>query len=451
MWSLRLAAWVALGCVLGGCDRGTPVAPPPAANEQPATNEQPAQTRDAELSAQPQSAQSASWLTILAFDVPHVVRRHVPVQVSMKIRTPRKEPLTVAAELLADNGTATPLDPWLITLDGKPAKWPTTDANVTQVVGCLLDSDELPDTTRLRISVTAGDTTQSIEAQLTINNRKPSVLLIDGRVRYEYRFLSELLQRERSVRFQAFNFGWDRSGPPLAHSRWIPGDGEEAVPALSALPETKTEDDRARLFRTYDVIIIGDVRRQHLPDTFLQAVREFVREHAGGVIFVAGEQYNPLAFGGSPLEDLLPFELASHNRNQVIVGNVVKPWQATDAGRIAWPLMLEKDPEKNDWLWKAGLHGFYWFQPIQRVRDGATVWMVHPRNTEYSDNERRMRLTVQTDDGDEYPLMVTQLIGRGRSLYIGSDDLWYIRGAHGNRYYQPLWLNLIRYAAQGRE
>ena len=292
---------------------------------------------------------------------------------------------------------------------------------------------------------TADDNWKDIWVRFT--NRKTTVLLIDGRVRYEYRFLSEMLQRDPTIRFQAYNFGWDRSGPPLAHSRYL-DDTDPPVLPLTDLPPSETPEDCEKFYENYDVVILGDVKRQMMPDSFLKMLQEFVGKHKGGVVFVAGQQHNPMGFEGSPLEDLVPVKLASLNRNQAVVTNIVKPWTFTPEGMNDEMFRLDPDKVRNQYLWKS-LHGFYWFQPIQEAKEGSMVLARHPIITEYSENGRR-ELKVQTSGGEGYPMIVYMDYAKGCVLYIGSDDLWYIRGGHGNKYYQPVWSQIIARMAARR-
>ena len=67
----------------------------------------------------------------------------------------------------------------------------------------------------------------------------------------------------------------------------------------------------------------------------MQNLVEFVTEKGGGVLFIAGELFNPLSYRGTPLELLLPIELADA-RNPTAVGterDVVPP--RADARRAA--------------------------------------------------------------------------------------------------------------------
>ena len=58
----------------------------------------------------------------------------------------------------------------------------------------------------------------------------------------------------------------------------------------------------------------------------MQNLVEFVTEKGGGVLFIAGELFNPLGYRGTPLELLLPIELADA-RNPTAVGTGVNAFR----------------------------------------------------------------------------------------------------------------------------
>ena len=87
----------------------------------------------------------------------------------------------------------------------------------------------------------------------------------------------------------------------------------------------------------YDVVIFGDADTSFLSQSQMQNLVEFVTEKGGGVLFIAGELFNPLSYRGTPLELLLPIELADA-RNPTAVGTSVNVVPArADARRTREP------------------------------------------------------------------------------------------------------------------
>ena len=59
----------------------------------------------------------------------------------------------------------------------------------------------------------------------------------------------------------------------------------------------------------YDCIIFGDVDPAFLSLTAMQNIAAFVVQKGGGVVFIAGPEFTPLAYAETPLAPLVPVEL----------------------------------------------------------------------------------------------------------------------------------------------
>ncbi len=68
--------------------------------------------------------------------------------------------------------------------------------------------------------------------------------------------------------------------------------------------------NRDELF-AYDVVIFGDVNPSYLSRPVLENLAAFVQERGGGMVVIAGPRHTPVAYRGSPLEDLLPIDLST--------------------------------------------------------------------------------------------------------------------------------------------
>ncbi len=67
---------------------------------------------------------------------------------------------------------------------------------------------------------------------------------------------------------------------------------------------------REELF-AFDVVIFGDVNPSFLSASVLANLHDFVAEKGGGVAFIAGPLFTPLAYRNTPLEPLFPIDLAT--------------------------------------------------------------------------------------------------------------------------------------------
>src|SRR6185437_14619007 len=116
-------------------------------------------------------------------------------------------------------------------------------------------------------------------------------LYLDSEPRYEFRYLKNYLERDESIDLNVVLLSSD------------PEYSEQDRSALPTFPASK--DD---LF-AYDVVIVGDADTSYLSQSQMQNLVEFVTKKGGGILFVAGELYDPLSYKGTPLELLVPVEL----------------------------------------------------------------------------------------------------------------------------------------------
>ena len=147
-----------------------------------------------------------------------------------------------------------------------------------------------------------------IERVVTVRKEKLKVLLVESEPRYEFRYLKNYLEREETIDLSVVLLSSD------------PEYSEQDRSALPTFPAAKDE-----LF-AYDVVIMGDADPGFLSHSQMQNLVEFVTEKGGGILFIAGESFNPLSYRGTPLEMLLPIEL-SDARNPTAVGNAISSYR----------------------------------------------------------------------------------------------------------------------------
>ena len=131
-----------------------------------------------------------------------------------------------------------------------------------------------------------------IEHTVNVRKEKLKVLFVDSEPRYEYRYLKNYLEREETIDLSVVLLSSD------------PEYSEQDRSALPTFPAAKDE-----LF-DFDVVLLGDADPSFLSLSQMQNLAEFVTEKGGGVLFIAGENFDPLVYRGTPLELLLPIELA---------------------------------------------------------------------------------------------------------------------------------------------
>ncbi|MHB1559708.1 MAG: VWA domain-containing protein, partial [Isosphaeraceae bacterium] len=256
-----------------------------------------------------------------------------------------------------------------------------------------------------------------IERVITVRKEKLRVLFVDNEPRYEFRYLKNYLERDESIELGVVLLSSD------------PEYSEQDRSALPTFPSSKDE-----LF-AYDVVLIGDADTSYLSQSQMQNLVEFVTEKGGGVLFVAGELFDPLGYRGTPLELLLPIELADA-RNPTAVGASVAAFrpELTIEGR-ANPIFRLGDNEVESMnIWNR-LPELFWYIEAPRKKPAALVLAEHP--------------TVIGSEG-KIPLIVYQFLGSGKVMFHAFDDTWRWRFRAGDRYFGRFWVQTIRFMARSR-
>lgn len=268
---------------------------------------------------------------------------------------------------------------------------------------------------------------------IKIVDHKIKVLFVDGYPRWEYRYLKNALIRDDTMVVSCFLQSADID---------FPQEGTHGTPPLLAFPT-----DRKELFE-YDVILMGDVDVQVLvePDKVqetMQNLSDFVEDIGGGIAFMAGFRDNPKSYRNTPLAKLLPVVLedsASEGVGMEIVQTESFHPRLTEEGKRHSLMKLDEDPQVSARLWEESapecLPGLFWFFQVKRAKPAAQVLAEHPsaRNTQ----------------GKSLPIVVVQPYGRGRTLFVGTDETWRWRFVRGDKYFYAFWEKAMEYLRGGK-
>jgi hypothetical protein len=251
-------------------------------------------------------------------------------------------------------------------------------------------------------------TNNTREVPIRVVDKKLRILYLESGPRWEYRYLKNAILRDPTIQFSCMLLDSDAS---------LGGEGN--VP-IYGFPTNR--DD---LFK-FDIVILGDVAREHISLTQLQVLKAFVQDRGGSLVVIAGERAMPWEYRGTPLEELLPVVLPDQ-REDFVTEEPFRP-MLTAAGR-KHPMMLIADrPEASAALW-AQLPGMYWCGVVPRAKPGATVLAVHP--------------TRSNADG-KLPLMATQKTGEGTCFLSLVDSTWLWRYRRGDKYFYRFWGQVLR-------
>ena len=252
-----------------------------------------------------------------------------------------------------------------------------------------------------------------------VRSERLKILLVEGYPRWEYRVLKPALERDDAFELDTFLQSVDLD--------YVAEDET----ALRGFPLTQHDLNR------YDVIVWGDVDLTALPHDVPQQLRRFVSEFRGGLILIAGERDNPLQYGGTDLEVLLPVSLLE--AQAVAVGIDPAPARLrvtrTPEGAARRFMRLEDDPQEDQAAWQSLPEETDWFVHTPQVKPGGIVLAKGPLSNAGSTTA---------------PLTVHHRLGRGQVLYHGFDSTWTWRKGVEDRYFGRYWSQAIRALAADR-
>ncbi|MEM9296096.1 MAG: hypothetical protein AAGA57_09870 [Planctomycetota bacterium] len=256
-------------------------------------------------------------------------------------------------------------------------------------------------------------------ANYEVIDRPLRVLLIEGYPRWEYRYLKNLLLRERSIASSTFLLSAD-----LAFAQ----EGDEPI---ARLPREAEE------WSAYDVIILGDVPAGAIDATASAALRDQVVTRGAGLAWIGGDRSTPDSYVGTTLADLLPMRRPGET---VPVGGdwLLEPSLLADALGVL-QLTGPEVAAVSGVGWPAGLSPLRWVQRLGALKPTAEVlaWAVS--------------LDPDASAGDaRLPAIVRMRAGAGQTLYLATDEAWRWRYGRGELYHEQAWVQLIRLLARGR-
>lgn len=250
-----------------------------------------------------------------------------------------------------------------------------------------------------------------------VRRERVRVLLADGHPRWEYRYVKHLLERSPSITLTCVLQDAD------------PEYTQDDLVAREHFPATRKE-----LFE-YDVVILGDINPRFLSSGTMKNLLDFVGEARGGIMLVAGPTYNPVAFRGTPLEDLVPADLSTVRLpDPTTEPHDWKPRLTIQGQEWTTLFHLGESPGASRRI-VDGLPRLHWLIELPRLKPGAVCLL------ECTDTRNDDRAT---------PAILLQHYGSGTVLFHATDDLWLWRFRATDRYYGRYWLQAIRFLGRAR-
>ena len=286
------------------------------------------------------------------------------------------------------------------TIDWKPTKTGDYDLSLSIPVD---DAETIAENNKLTFPI-------------TIKNEALKVLVVESYPRWEYRYLRNALERDPGVEVNCLLFHPDTEAV---------GGGRGY---LDSFPDEKT------LFG-YDVVFLGDVGVEAGQLSLLNCthLRQLVRSHAGGLVFLPGFRGKHATLQTTELEELYPVVPDAANPRGFGSPRPAR-FALTESGRRSLLTRLEPQDDANENVWNS-LPGFQWYAATSRAKIGTEILAIHSN---------------ETNNYGRVPLIATRTAGTGKVLFMGTDGAWRWRKGVEDLYHYRFWGQVVRWMAYQR-
>jgi hypothetical protein len=160
-------------------------------------------------------------------------------------------------------------------------------------------------------------------------------------------------------------------------------------------------------------------------------IADLVKEHSGSLLMIAGDRYSPANYIGTVLGDMLPVVLPATGDNLDLTTSVFPI--PTGYGKKSFA-MLESNDDANETVW-AMVRPLWHVPKLEKAKEGAKVIV---------------ELPVMTTKNEAYPLISWHNVGKGKVMFVATDNLWRLRFMRGDLYHAKFWGQAIPFLALSR-
>ena len=293
---------------------------------------------------------------------------------------------------------------------------------------------------------------------LSVTADRTQLLLIDGRPRWEYRYLKNLFAtRDKAVHLQHVLLQ-----PVLIAGQAEPRPAERPASVTNPSAEAFGLPASTDEWLKFDVIILGDVPPDVLSDESLDALERFVGDRGGTLVVLAGANYMPAAYAATPLAQMLGVTFTARPQSDTPASQPAAGVAGacrlilSDEGRRS-ELMRLDDSDDVEAVW-AQLPSFHWRSAIVQARPSAKVLCYAlaedapefmtgaPAGPKASADELRKRRDFIARNA----LVTTCKYGMGKVMFVGLDATWRLRYRRGDLYHHRLWGQVLRWATANK-
>jgi hypothetical protein len=268
------------------------------------------------------------------------------------------------------------------------------------------------------------DSDNSKSTPVNVLDQQVRILLVSGSPSWDYRMVKTLLTRDKTIDLSC----WLQSMSADMQ--------QEGNTPIDHLPRNRRE------LLEYDALLMFDPDPAEFNEAWIEEIKNFMENHAGGLLWMAGPQYSLDFLTRARTRDIrtvLPVRLRGIEAGIIeAVGTTKKrewPLKVPPAATDHPILQIRQDVQDLARIWES-LPGIYWSFPARGPKPGSQVLLQHT-------NPR-----LRTEQGP-VPLLATGQYGPGKSVYLGFQSTWRWRKP-GLRYFQKFWIQTVRHLVQGR-
>ena len=300
------------------------------------------------------------------------------------------------------------------------------------------------------VEVEAFNSNNQREVRLSVTDDRTQVLIVEGRPRWEFRYLRNLLAgRDSSVQLQTVLLQPDQ----LAEVVEVPQVNASVSRADEEVEATLLPVSQEEWFK-FDVVVLGDVSPQLLEDDTLEILDRFVTRRGGALVVIAGRNFMPHAFHGTVLADLLPHTFEGNDGPLTPPADEPFSLALTRVGHRHTITRQGESYDENREVWDA-VPDLYWRHEILETKGGAEVLAYAVTDEaaqqfvpgeEESPEQAEARQQKKQEYERQNALMTIQKLGAGRVMMLNTDRTWRLRYRTGDRFHHKLWGQILRWA-----
>jgi hypothetical protein len=246
----------------------------------------------------------------------------------------------------------------------------------------------------------------SLPMRVRALTQKRHILLLDGRPRWETRYLRNMFERDEQWQINTVVAGATAGEPGFPR-----GDKDGQFPNDPAL------------LQPYDLIVFGDVPRALFKDEELTWLRDFVANRGGAMIFIDGPRQRLKEYTGTALAPLFPVEWKGPPEREPGM-----KLSLTEQALTLASFALAPEKSQNAEVW-GSLPPPHWISGATALPGAETF-------------------VEATAGGKKLPVVVGRPFGAGKVLYEAFDDSWRWRYEVADQYHVRYWNQIANWLAE---